>query len=262
MNQSQDDSLRGVGFPDFWETAYSLHPLFYKAATNLIPLQNIIFKKPVAEPLHKVIRSIARIVANSLGALTVLTLNGYGVDALRVARSMFEGEVTALFLKSCPEQIRDYLDYMWVIQNKRLQYFKGNDQLGKRFTPEAIRNIETNYERVKPQFNRKGKMRPRWSRFSLAEMAEKAGLGDLYGVIYPLLSSIHHHDISGLSSQAESKSIDMEVAPSDNWLGLALMTGHSSVVRVLSCFNEVAKLGLDAELQSCEEAFVETWKKS
>lgn len=78
-----------AGFPDFWQRAHDRFPLFFKAAGDLAPLQNEIFRKPVSEPLHKVLRHIAKIVSNSMGAVIVLVLNEYGNDAIKVARSMF-----------------------------------------------------------------------------------------------------------------------------------------------------------------------------
>ena len=77
-----------AGFPEFWPRVHDKFPLFFKAAQELEPIQNRIFQKQVSEPLHKILRHISKTVSNSLGALIVLVLNGYGNDAMRVARTM------------------------------------------------------------------------------------------------------------------------------------------------------------------------------
>ncbi len=69
------------GHPEFWDLAYSMSPRFFNSAKRLEPLINEIFSVGPAEPLHKVCRYIAKTVCNSLGALIVLAVNGYGNDA-------------------------------------------------------------------------------------------------------------------------------------------------------------------------------------
>lgn len=69
------------------------------AAGFALPSQvNPVLDVPVGEPLHKVVRFMAKIVANDFGGLLILALYGYGVSGAKVARSMFEGSVNAAYL--------------------------------------------------------------------------------------------------------------------------------------------------------------------
>lgn len=252
-----------AGFPEFWQKAHDKYPLFFKAAKELMPLENEIFKKPASEPLHKVLRHIAKIVSNSLGALITLVLNGYGNDAMKIARGMFEGAVTVGYLKGHPEQVEDYLDFHWIRQKRLYDYMKKSDpDLLQRVSPEKIAEMKRQLAVVAPRFTgSRGKLRNSWSKVKLRQMAEEVGLGDLYPTFYSFASSMHHIDIGGLFSQAEDETLDVDVAPSDKWLGDALIIGHNTVLHVLHDYNEVAQLGFDKELEKAFSAFQVAWQK-
>ena len=71
------------------------------AAGFVLPSQvNPVLDVPVGEPLHKVVRFMAKIVVNDFGGLLILALYGYGLSGAKVARSMFEASVNAAYLAS------------------------------------------------------------------------------------------------------------------------------------------------------------------
>jgi hypothetical protein len=259
-----EEQLRVVaGFPDFWQVAYDKYPLFFKAAMDLLPLQNEIFRKPVSEPLHKVLRHITKIVSNSLGALIVLALNGYGNDAMKVARGMFEGAVIARYLRQYPEKLDDYMDWHWIRQKRRYEYMKKyNPELLQRISPEKVEEMQRQFDAVKGRFtDRRGNLRNSWCERSLRQMAEAVGMGPLYPSFYSIASSMHHLDFGGLSAQAEEETGDVDVAPSTRWLTQALIIGHGAVLRCLTQYNEVVHLGMDKECEGAGESFKRAWEK-
>ena len=87
-----------VGFPEFWQQAYDVKPAAFQAIKELEPIQVDLLEKYVCDPLHKVTLRLAKITYQSLGALTVLLLNGHGGEGMMVARSMFEASVTIKYL--------------------------------------------------------------------------------------------------------------------------------------------------------------------
>ena len=91
-------------------------------------------------------------------------------------------------------------------------------------------------------------------------MAEEVGLGRLYPTFYANAASMHHLDIGGLLSQADEATLDVEVAPSDKWLGESLIMGHNVVLTALIFYNEVAGLGMQKELEAAAESFQEAWQ--
>jgi hypothetical protein len=92
--------------------------------------------KPVTGQLAIGQRFLAAIAANSFAALITLALNGYGHDAMRIARGMYEAAVNATYLKLHPDEIDDYVDYHWVIQKKLYDYMQ-------RYDPELLGKIPT-----------------------------------------------------------------------------------------------------------------------
>jgi hypothetical protein len=56
---------------------------------------------------------------NDYGAVLVLVMNGYGVPAMKIVRSMFETECNIHYLKSNPDAVRDYVDFN-IIERKKI----------------------------------------------------------------------------------------------------------------------------------------------
>jgi hypothetical protein len=59
---------------------------------------------------------MAAAAANTHGAVLTLVLNGYGHDAMKLARSLFEIELNILRLKAHPKEIDDFLGYHFIQQ--------------------------------------------------------------------------------------------------------------------------------------------------
>ena len=123
----QEGQVTMVGFQDFWTSAYESKKVAFQAITDLFPVQEELFKKSASEPLHKVVRGIAKIGYNSLGALTTLLLNGYGNDGMKIARNLFEGAVTTAYLRAHPAEIDDYLDFYHILTKRQLDYLDERD---------------------------------------------------------------------------------------------------------------------------------------
>jgi len=234
------------GHPEFWDVAVAINAEFFRAVERLEPLLNDVFKEGPAEPLHKVCRHIAKTVCNSLGALLILCANGYGNDAMKVARSMFEGAVNLAYLRRHAEELDDYMDFVWV-SSRRLQEFlrvhapKSFDQISK----ETLLQSQREYERVVVRFtDTKGRVRSHWCKRPFSQMAAEVGLAAWYGGFYHLASAMQHMSMQGLVGQTEKnvdpRVLDVDVAPSKQWLEQALVAGHVSVVFALEHYVDLA----------------------
>ncbi|HEY1528910.1 MAG TPA: DUF5677 domain-containing protein [Candidatus Angelobacter sp.] len=252
------------GYPDFWPTAFSAHQKFFEAAEKTERPINEIYSVGQTEPLHKVLRHLTKMVCNSFSGLLILGVNGFGFDAMKLARGMFETALIAAYLKQHPEEFDDYMDFHWVTAMKRHRYVvKHTPDLLKTIRPEAIREIEENYARIAPRFkDRNGKVRGRWSKKSFAQIAEDLGVAENYETFYRFASSMHHGDISGLMMQVDPEEgvLDVNIAPSLEWVGEALISGHMAMLVAVSeyvdcCLPE--KSGLAKQL---EADFMAAWK--
>jgi len=251
--------LQTEPLPEFWQQAHDRHPLIFRAAKDLEPLHNKVFKRRVTEPLHRILRMLAMNVSNSFGALITLVLNGYGSDAMRIARSMFEAEVTAAYLARHTEAARDYLDFHWVQQEKLRRYMiQFAPGLLEGISPERIEENQRQLKAIESRFRDPGgRLRNRWNTKTIREMAEEAGLGEIYLTFYSWASSMHHVDFGGLSCQVEKGTIDVDLAPSHQWADQALIAGYGAVLRTLECYNNAAQLGIDREIGTAVNRFLE-----
>lgn len=255
------EKLRMVGFPDLWQAGHDENPSAFKAIAGLSQLENALFAKSISEPLHKVMRHLAKIAANSLDALTTLLLNGYGHDGMKIARGIFEASVTIAYLRTHPEEVEDYFDFRKILVKRRLDYYdRRYPELVQDLPSERRKGIEDRYTAVVGRFTRNGRIRSSWCKYSLFAMAKDVGMEDHYHTTYSPASGIHHGDIWGLLAQAAEGTNDVEVAPSVMWTKEALFAGHRGMLSILSNYNETATHGMGMELEKAKEVFKKAWK--
>jgi hypothetical protein len=235
-----------AGFPEFWQKAHDAYPHFFRATDHLVPIVNDLLRRPIGGQLPRILHYMTAIISNSLGSLITLALNGYGHDAVRIARGMFETSVNAGYLAKNPTEVGNYLDYHWIKQQKLLEYMRKEDPTNfQRLTQSDIDDIDREYARVAPQFkDSKGRVRKEWSVKNLRERAEAVGMGPLYPTFYSMASSIHHGDFSGLASQVSGGAFRPQIAPSLHAVKNALIMGHQSVLVIISNFNDIGEFGM------------------
>jgi hypothetical protein len=250
-----------AGFPEFWPRAHDAFPRFFAATDHLVPLVNAVLAKPIGGQLPRILHYMTAIISNSLGSLIILALNGYGHDAVRIARGMFENSVNAAYLAKHPTEVQDYLDYHWISQRRVLDYMRNNDPaLFQLLKQSDIDDIDTEYAKVVPRFtSSNGKVRKDWCAKNLRQRAEAVGMGKLYPTFYGYASSIHHGDIGGLAAQISTGNFQTEIGPSFHAIRDALIMGHQSVIVVIDNFNDVAALGLTDEIKAAVDEFQKAW---
>jgi hypothetical protein len=251
-----------AGFPEFWQPAYDRFSKFYKAASGLVPLVNGVIRRPLKGRLQIVLGFMTGTVSNSFGALITLSMNGFGYDALRISRGMFEISVNAAYLQRHPDEVDDFLDYHWVNQKKRLEYMERHClEDFRRLPANTISEANTKYAKVLPRFaDKSGKPRRSWSKKSIRARAEEVGLGEFYPTFYAHASGVHHGDFAGLAAQAIKNRLQVEIAPSFAGTKDALMMGHQCVIVVVDSINRLAELGIDDQLNAACAAYVEAWR--
>jgi hypothetical protein len=231
---------------------------------SLVRIGNELFRRDLEEPLHKVMRAIAKIVVNSNGAVLTLVTHGYGNDAMKIARSMFEGAATAAYLRRHPELVNDYLDYDSIRKWRLYEAMVARNPEYVNHLPQAtVDDVRREYETVAPRFTRNGgRLHDSWRKdVSLHTIANEVDLGQFYAPFYGTASGIHHMDSTGLRAQGSPDVFDIEVAPSDRYVHVALSMSHNLTWRVLYEFNEEAHLGMNAELEAAKNAQIAAWER-
>src|ERR1017187_7722009 len=119
--------------------------------------------------------------------LLILAGNGAGVGAVKISRGMFESAVMAEYLRTNVSEVDDYFEYGRVLMWKRLQ------QYSDKFTPEKIKEVEGEYNRVRQRFTTKnGDVRNHWNKNSIRRMAAAIGREKQYELPYSIAASMHH----------------------------------------------------------------------
>jgi hypothetical protein len=246
-----------MSFEEFRPYIRQKYAAVFDAAWVLPSQINPILDVPVGEPLQKVVRFMAKIVANDFGGLTILALYGYGMSAAKVARAMFEASVNAAYLVKHPECVDDYIDFH-VVSKKRFyeHLLKYDPAAAATIGADKIGAMESDYLRVADRFK---KHKTSWTATTIAKRAEDVGSGDLYRLAYSTLSGIAHGDIVGMQAHAMAEGTDVDPAPSEQWIHECLVLGHAAVAKVFRTYNEAATLNMDVALDAIHDGFKVAW---
>ena len=66
-------------------------------------------------------RYFAISLVNSMASVVILCDGGFGVDAAKIARRIFETHVTFKFLLARPEELKDFLEFDAIARYNRLE---------------------------------------------------------------------------------------------------------------------------------------------
>ena len=244
-------------FEEFAPYIREKYAAVFDAGGGLPSQVNAILDVSVGEPLHKIVRFTAKIVANDFGGLLILALYGYGLSGAKVARSMFEASVNAAYLAKHPECVDDYIDFHVVSKKKFYDHLlKYDPAAAAAIGSEKITAMETEYAQVVHRFK---KHKNSWTAVSIADRAQEVGSGDLYRLVYSTLSGIAHGDIVGMHAHATAEGVDVEPGPSEQWIHESLVLGHAAVAKVFHTYNEVAALKMDTQLEAIHAGFKTAW---
>jgi Family of unknown function (DUF5677) len=253
-----------MGYRDFWPVVFQRYEGFCTLGPRVLPLVHEIFSQPHSEPLHKICRHLAKMTANSVGAVLLLGMNGYGYDALKLARTMFESAVTVAYLRKHPRELRDFMDFHFIVAMNRHRYLEqyAPHKL-KKVAREVIESTLKGYARVAPRFTDKGRVRSRWCRYSFSRMCSEVNLAEHYRSFYVLSSSLIHSDVSGIMAQADPEPgvLDVDIAPSLNFVDMAFTTAHFSFVFATTEYIAIARPDKQHLVEQLNQGFESAWKK-
>lgn len=246
MRKPQQHQLAVFGFPDLWDKSYSDHEHFYQVIARSSDVAAEIITSTAVDKREAVtaLGSLASVNLGSMQDVLILIGNRRGAGAMKLARSMVEVAITALYLETNPAEVSTFLDFAHVFSWNYLRQSE-EDNPGS-VAPQLKAQAEIEYNGVKSRFsNSKGKVRNTWSTKTIKEMAEEVGFLEHYKTAYRLGSDLLHAGIAGLISH------DLD------WDLEALVTGHGSMLQAVSSLYNVselvpAELGKKLEAQSKE----------
>jgi hypothetical protein len=247
-NEGMQEAQISVGFPEMWQPVFSKYRPFFDCAAQLAQIVTEITKRPVGGPLLNVAGRMAAAASNTAGAIVLLALNGYGHDALKLARSVFEIQVNIAWFRLHPEQIDDYTEYHHIQQKRYYDMF--TDEQKARFPQERYEEMMMAYTSALPRFtSTRNPAEPRneWCAVSLYKRAKDVDRLRLYRLFYGPASSVDHLDFSGLAAYSDEDQL-ADMAPSWNHLGTAL-SGIGCAYRAVFIYDEMAQLEFRQRLE-------------
>ena len=238
-------------FPNLWDAAYKNHADVYRAIDKVQLVANnlIAATKGSTVELVQLMRALTSINITSMSDVLILTGNGRGTGAMKVARSMYEVSVTAEYLEKNPNETDLYLDFAHVIGWRQLLFVEKTAP-GK-VTPELKREAEAQYNRIKGRFEKNGRVRNSWSEKSVKKMADEVGKPDLYELVYGLASMLHHVNVGGL------------IGHEMNWDAEALRIGHGALLQTVTTLYNVhhtTGTGFREKLSDLIKDFEQAWQ--
>lgn len=256
------------GFEEFWPKVYAQYRRQFEAIAGLKHLGDEMLKAADAratEPVEKVVCALTRATITAAQEVIVLCGNGCGAGAMKVVRGMYESRWTAEYLRRHPEEVEDYLEFSKVLSWRKLQWLHENaPSQASRVAAELAKQVEDDYDQAKARFtDSKGRVRTRWSKKSIREIAEEIGRVKEYELPYAIACSIHHADFDALSALFTSKDgmVVPEPPPSLMWVHKALVSAHVNVWFALTTLNEACAFNFEDKLKSAQEGLSEAWKQ-
>lgn len=225
------------GHPEFWGQAYASFPKFFevifRAGESLNGLTMRRYEN--VDSWEKVIFNLGLLTGFSVMELITLVGNGFGLGAMKIARTILESSINAEYLRLFPGECDDFLEWHWVEQYKMLKYVRENmpERLGELTD---IEGIERGFEKSKFRFLRKdGELRGSWCRLDLGSRAAKTGFAEAYKLIYPFGSQLIHGSFGGLAMHFDTTQASARLSPppSLNWCEQALVGGHMCLYRIV-----------------------------
>lgn len=212
-----------------------------EALQGLILVARDVLGKPEKRTVERTLRYFAVSLANSSVAVATLCGDGYGVDALKIARGMFETYIIFRYLLLRPKELSDFLNFDAVARYKRLQLYKTKfPQMYSMFSADQIEAAEHKYLAVKNDFvTPKGKLRSRWCRHDLAEMARIVGRADMYDLFYRHASLVLHIDPMGLAMLIDGATMEVQPGPSARHIGLPIRIATTIFHDALSAYSKL-----------------------
>ncbi len=231
--------------PGFLETNCPELTRLVSTGQSLMKLGVSMLRAPAPETdLVLLINQLSRSVHNSMESVLCLASQGFGVDAIRLGRTMFETAVNARYLDEHPKLIRDFVEFIWVKRHRHQGYLKKYSpaEAYDEHSPQA-QEIECEYKKVQSRF--KGKKD--WCDVSLEKRAEAIHASAMYGGLYPVGCSLTHTDILGLRFGTNDLG-EITLGPSTAHLDLALFQSGLSYAMTLDVYQKVSELDFRKEL--------------
>ncbi|HEY6252461.1 MAG TPA: DUF5677 domain-containing protein, partial [Candidatus Angelobacter sp.] len=220
----------------------------------------------------RVVFFLGNIILEDFMEILLLCGNGYGLGGFKLLRGLYERTVTAAYIAKNPNEAEVFLQYHKVHRGKLLNHTEELFNVRELFTEDQLARIRDDYQETKKNFqepvcHKCGISRTQfsWSRLDVGSMAKKADpdLAQLYLSCYFLPTLQTHSTVSALFAQMKTSDTGGLMFNPDaqrEKVDEALRGAHSVILFALQTQNDYFRLGLDQEIESKRNEFIQTWK--
>jgi hypothetical protein len=272
--EKQDDPKAVMSVYGFAEEATKFdlrHPLWHQRMPRLAHAIDLAFTRiqTMNTPEEKFVYFYGTLIAEDFMEILLVPVNGYGVAAMKLLRSMYEHTVTLCYLHDHPDEVGKFMAYDHVQQYKLVRPI--GDTFGPGvLPPQTVEDVERRYAQVKEQFMVTDckkcdtkKVNHTWNKLDFVSMAKKTGaIGTLIvpGYFFPLRHA--HSTFRTITDRLEKRDghLGFQRESQPKLADEALMTAHNCLLVALEIQNERFKVeGLEAEMQACLRDWAEIW---
>lgn len=263
------------GFPDEWAKFHERFPAFLEAFDALAETMNKVRVRTFTpkSAADETVFFLASLVFEDFTEVWLMAGNGLGTGALKALRGMYERAVTAAYISQFPDEGKRFWKYWPIPHRKVLNHAKelhGLAFLESVLGPDHMKTVEDEYQKVKDDFQETlckqcnlTRTTMSWSKLGLPAMAKKAGYGfeHCYYNGYAIPTQQAHSTVlavtSRLKQQPDGRFFDNSVQ--EFYGGLAIMTAHVVMLKMLRVENSYFSLGLDSEISAREAECKAAW---
>jgi hypothetical protein len=250
-----------AGRPEEWRRFEERHGAFLEAIPGIRDAFNVAFKSTWPNSLaDAVVLGLARVCAEEFLEILLLCMNGYGVAATKLVRSMYERTVTANYIRLHPDAAERYSAFSKVEKGKLARQW-----LEQFRDAMPLENVETLERAVAEQREVRDEFpNGRWGP-DFVSMAREAKF------LWPLIGSCYYAAILHAHPTLHSVEVFIQKRGEDGWAfdfdepqplmaDQALYHAHTMVLFVLDLQEEVFHPdGLAAAMEAVGEAYKRVW---
>jgi hypothetical protein len=227
------------GYPEYGQQVHDAFPKFFEVVPRLTDSLNDLTSRayPKPEPYQRVILNLGMLTAISMFELVTLAGNGFGLGAMKIARTVMETAINAEYLRLFPAECDFYLSWHWIEQHKLLVWIRQNaPDLLNEILQEQIERGEREFEQVRAQYQKpNGDLRGSWCNLDLGTRAARTGFSGAFKLINPVSSELIHGTFGGLARHFDLDADEHRISmpPSMEFCAEALSGGHMCMLAMV-----------------------------
>jgi len=261
------------GFQDAATAFEQRHPLFNGRMANLERAINMAFVRTqdTKSSADRFVYFFGILIAEGFMEIFLVSVNGYGVAAMKLLRTTYEQTVTLKYLHDHPDEVQTFLDFNAVQLQKLVKPIE--ETFGTAILSDDLKGEQKKrFEAVKDRFMVKScksktcdemRLGHTWSKLDFVSMAKKTGhIGTLIvpGYFLPLRHA--HPTLGSLSQRIEVVEDRLEFKAEDQpeLADQALMTAHNCLLTALEIQAERFSIeGLREAIDTCVRDWRDIW---